>query len=161
MKKLGLLIAAAALGAASMAAQADTAWSVQYSMYGADGTDLDAVEASYRTSELLDIDNVSLEAFFGLGIGDDNGVELDNTLGVEGYYTYELNDGFSVEGILGYARYKVSYDLGILGSGSDSDSDLIIGIAGTYELGSGTAFLEWRDIGDIDGIDIGYRMPLN
>lgn len=156
MKKLSLFTIAAMLGVASFTAQADTAWSVQYSMYDADGFDLNAIEASYRNSDLIDVDNVSLEAFFGIGMGDDNDVEIDNVFGVEAYYTHELNDGFSVEGLLGFARYKVSFP-----GGSDSESDLIFGFGGNYELGSGKAFVEWRDIGDIDGIDIGYRMPLN
>lgn len=161
MKKLSLIVAAAMLGVASLTVQADTAWSVQYSMYEFDAGpfgsfDVNAIEASYRTSELIDVENVSLEAFFGIGMGDDNGVEIDNTLGVEVYYTHELNDGFSVEGLIGIARYKVS-----TGGGSESDSDLIFGFGGSYDIGSGEAFAEWRDVGDVDGIDIGYRMPLN
>ena len=158
MKKLGLFIATAILGATSLTAQADKAWSLQYSMYGADnalGTaDINAIEASYRTDEIIDVENVSLDAFFGIGVGDDNGVEIDNILGVEANYTHELNDGFSVNGLVGVARYKVSFP-----GGSDSDSELFFGFGGNYDLGSGTIFAEWRDIGDIDGIDIGYRMP--
>jgi len=157
MKKLGLLAAAAMLGAASFSAQADNAWSVQYAMYDLDGTSPSAVEASYRYGIQ---DNISVEGYIGTGVADDDDVELSLTYGVEGIYTHELNDGFSVEGMLGMSYGEIDTPLGDF-----DDTAIAFGVSLAYEVGSGSAFAQYRniDFDDIDTtvIDLGYRMPLN
>jgi len=162
MKKLALFASAAILGVASLSAQADNAWSLQYSMYDLDAGTVgsfspSAVEASYRYGIQ---DNIAIEGYVGTGVADDDDVEITLTYGIEAIYSHELSDGLSIEGMLGYAYGELDSP-----GGSTDDTALAYGISAAYGVGSGAVYAQYRsiDFDDIDTttIDIGYRMPLN
>lgn len=165
MKKLSIFATAALLGAISLSAQADNSWSLQYSMYDIDGgaagkASPKAVEASY---EMGFANNMSVEAYIGVGAGSDKDVKVKTTYGLEGKYSYSFNDNFAAQAQVGYSSYK--FDVG-----SDiSDSNFGYGVGATYKAGPGAILVQYRDLGqlddagfkaDITSIDVGYKMPL-
>lgn len=134
---------------------------------GGDLTDLGGLTAVVGSvGWAIDLENLENQRVvvggrFGIGIGDDNGWELDSMIGAFAKYQYDFGNNWYVQGIAAYTRFETSYEYNdFFGdfSGSVSDSELSIGGGGGYKLSERSAVevnLEMFDIDD--ALSIGYR----
>ena len=95
--------------------------------------------------------NLAVEGRLGLGIDDDEGVDLDHLFGVYGRAILPLADIFSIYGMLGFTAGKVSAP----GRGSDSDTDISYGFGADLAVGRNLAVnFEWAKLFEGSGYDV-------
>ena len=95
--------------------------------------------------------NLAVEGRLGLGIDDDEGVDLDHFFGVYGRAILPLADIFSIYGMLGFTAGKVSAP----GRGSDSDTDISYGFGADLAIGRNLAVnFEWAKLFEGSGYDV-------
>lgn len=88
--------------------------------------------------------NLGAEARLGLGLGDDNNVEIDNYVALLAKGILPVDSNLALYGVAGLARVAYSVDTR-WGSHSDSESGITLGIGAQYhptpELTLGAEFL--------------------
>lgn len=129
-------------------AKANDYFGVNYMLVEVESADPDAVQFKYGT--MVD-KNLAIEGRLGLGISDDNSVELDNFFGVYAAYNFMPTEKFNPYAVLGFTRGKIS-----AGSNSESGSDLSFGIGlnVNHVVDSVTLNIEWINLYNDDGIDV-------
>ncbi len=128
MKKFAMMaaVAAAALMAAPTAAHADWYANGAYTRFEAGDADVDAVTGrlGYRITP-----NFAVEGEGSVGLGDDDGVELNNSLGAYAVGILPLGERFDLHGRVGYHTTEVDTPLG------DLDQDgLAYGAGATWNV---------------------------
>ena len=98
---------------------------------------------------------------YGVGMGDDNGVEMDSLLGAFVKYQYDIDSEWYIQGIAAYTQFEYSFDYNYFGfnySASGSDSELSVGFGGGYRINDESAVEFSYENFDYDGaISLGYR----
>jgi len=106
MKKLALAASLAVVAALATPAAAQGAYAgAGYTHYDGDGADVGGVTGrlGYNFTPHLGVEG---EASFG--VGDDDGVELDNAYGVYGVGRLPISESFEVLGRVGYQQTEIS-----------------------------------------------------
>jgi hypothetical protein len=134
MKKIALMAAAAAAAVMAVPAVASAEWyaGAAYTQYDLDGPEVGAVtgRAGYRVNP-----NFAVEGEAGFGVDDDEGVELDSTVGAYAVGILPLGtSGFSAHGRIGYQTIEIETPLG------DADDNGV-----SYGAG-----VSWRAAGNLD-----------
>ncbi|NVJ59607.1 MAG: porin family protein [Gammaproteobacteria bacterium] len=106
-----------------------------------------AIEAKYGH---MFNDNIGLETRLGFGVGDDEGVSIDSSLGVYGVYRLKLDQMFTPYGILGYSSTEFGFD----GGGFEAFNDLSYGFGVDIAIERQHAInVEFVELFDKDGIE--------
>lgn len=128
MKKFAMLaaVAAAALMAAPTAAHADWYAGAAYTRFDAEDADVDAATGrlGYRFTP-----NFAVEGEGSVGLGDDDGVELNNSLGAYAVGILPLGERFDLHARVGYHTTEVDTPLG-----DADDEGLAYGGGATWNL---------------------------
>ena len=129
MKKFAMLaVVAAALFAAPVAAHAQEGFyaGAGYTNFSADDIDVGALTGrfGYRFHP-----NFAVEGEASVGIDDDDGVELDNSIALYGVGIVPVGEQFEFFARLGYHRTEVSY-----GPSSDEQDGFAGGVGGQWNV---------------------------
>jgi len=138
-----LVFGLTAFSAAQAAPVDDMVTSAKENLYGGVSfsiVDLDGVEpnaiGAHVGAKLHP--NLAAEARFGIGLGDDQGVEVDNYFSVLAKGILPIQDNLSVYGLAGFSRVAVTSKwcdpLWGCVSGSGSESGLSLGAGAEFEL---------------------------
>jgi hypothetical protein len=122
-----ILIAAAACAAALLATPAAAeGWrgELGYTQYDTDSAEVGAITGRLGYDFTP---HVGVEGEVGIGVGDDDGAELDSAIGGFVIGRLPVAQNFSVHGRLGYARLD--------GNGGDDDG-VAYGVGGQYDINS-------------------------
>jgi outer membrane immunogenic protein len=98
--------------------------------------------------------NFAVEGEASFGVGDDDGVELDQSYAAYGVGVLPINDAFSVHGRVGYAKTETNLgeDDGVAyGAGAQWNMSPSFGIRADYTRLSG-------DVDDVDTVGVGAVM---
>lgn len=100
-------------------------------------------------------ENLAAEARLGLGLGDDNGVEIDSYLALLAKGILPIDDKLSVYGVAGLARVAYSVDFW-RHSGSVSESGITLGVGAEYVLSSELSVTgEFLMLPEVEALSVG------
>ncbi|WP_144394761.1 outer membrane beta-barrel protein [Pleionea sediminis] len=134
----------------SAGAYADNYAGVSYKMVEIDGgggsVEPSAVEGKFGK---LFTKNFAVEGRLGVGIADDDSIDVDSMIGVFAAYHFMPKEKFNPYVILGYARTEVSFP-----GGSNSETDVSYGFGGDIAMNPGSALnFEYVNYLDKDGVE--------
>ncbi|HLT03417.1 MAG TPA: outer membrane beta-barrel protein [Pseudomonas sp.] len=104
--------------------------------------------------------NLAAEARLGLGLGDDNNVEIDNYVAFLAKGILPIDSNLAVYGVAGLARVAYSVD-GWWGSDSGSESGITLGLGAQYHPSPEiTLSAEFLMLPEVEALSIGISHKL-